>query len=166
MENDNATNSNNAVIDISEEHTDPSPSPIFDIFTVGLRKTPRKKVAVEKYSDDSFLQKKKKTPKPKGSNSKKKSRSSSSSKKRKSSETAGSTPKNTTITNDDGTITTTQTVVDLVTKKTIITITTTTLGGTEPLVTIEEIDLPKKKAKTSQQSKSKKDKAANSVFVK
>jgi hypothetical protein len=154
----------NEVIDMSEDVAENIA--LFDIFQPqSTRKTPRKKVAVEKYSDNSFLTKKTKTPKGKGSSQKK---SKSGSKKRKSTEAVEPvTTSSSTVVNEDGTTTTTQILADSLQKKVFTTITVTALDGSTSSTT-EESDLPHKKAKASSKdsSRSKKSSAAGSVLEK
>ena len=117
-----------------------------NVFEMFRRKTPRKKVAVEKYTDDSLLKKKKKkkTPKSKGSVQKK---TKSSTKKRKQNETENFSSEYSSVQNEDGTTTSTHILVDHLANKTIITTTTTTLDGSDPIITVKEIDIPQKKSK-------------------
>lgn len=136
----------NEVIDISE---DKHPA-VFDVFAQSLRKTPRKKVAVEKYTDQSYLTKKSKAPKSKTPSEKNKPKSSG---KKRMGSLVTSTKTTTTLV-DDGTSVTTQITTDPKQRKIITTTTTTALDGTET-VTTEEAELP---------PPTKKQKAASSVY--
>jgi hypothetical protein len=148
----------------NEETTAPKPIEVMDLSEEGLvdvvpqtlGRTPRKKVAVEKYSDFSFMTKTKK-PKsaakktPKGKGSSQKAAKSSGKKRAKSEPVDPITTNSTTVTNDDGSTTTTLIVVNSILKKTIITTTVTDEDGNETVST-KEIDIAvpvKKKAKSA-----------------